>query len=153
MDPSADDGPAQPTALARWHEVVRRRDPAELSELLAEDATFHSPILHRPQQGRDLTLLYLTGAMHVLGNETFRYVREVVGDHDAVLEFVADIDGVHVNGVDMICWDSAGRITDFTVMLRPLRAIQLVQHRMAALLAQLPAGSATDRPDAPRGGD
>ena len=127
-------GIRQPDTLRRWHEVVQRRDPGLLSELLAEDATFHSPILHRPQQGRDLVMLYLTGAMHVLANDSFRYVREVVGDTDAVLEFVAEVDGIHVNGVDMITWDSSGSITDFKVMLRPLKAVHLVQQRMAELL-------------------
>lgn len=125
---------AEPEALTRWHEVVAARDPLLLADLLADDATFHSPIVHRPQEGRDLVTLYLTGAMHVLGNETFRYVREVVGDSDAVLEFVAEVDGLHINGVDMISWNRANRITDFKVMLRPLRAIELVRTRMAELL-------------------
>ena len=125
---------AEPEALAHWHRVVAARDPLLLADLLAEDATFHSPIVHRPQEGRDLVTLYLTGAMHVLGNDTFRYVREVVGDSDAVLEFVAEVDGVHINGVDMISWDRANRITDFKVMLRPMRAIELVRDKMAELL-------------------
>ena len=124
----------EPEALTRWHEVVAARDPRLLAGLLAEDATFHSPIVHRPQEGRDLVTLYLTGAMHVLGNDTFRYVREVVGDSDAVLEFVAEVDGVHINGVDMISWDRANQITDFKVMLRPMRAIELVRDKMAELL-------------------
>ena len=125
---------AEPEALAHWHRVVAARDPLLLADLLTEDATFHSPIVHRPQEGRDLVTLYLTGAMHVLGNDTFRYVREVVGDSDAVLEFVAEVDGLHVNGVDMISWDRANRITDFKVMLRPMRAIELVRDKMAELL-------------------
>ena len=110
------------------------RDPLLLSDLLAEDATFHSPIVHRPQEGRDLVLMYLTGAAHVLGNDTFRYVREVVGEFDAVLEFVTEVDGVQVNGVDMISWNHDNRITDFKVMLRPMRAIELIRTRMAELL-------------------
>ena len=124
----------EPEALTRWHEVVAARDSVLLAGLIAEDATFHSPIVHRPQEGRDLVTLYLTGAMHVLGNDTFRYVREVVGDSDAVLEFVAEVDGVHINGVDMISWDRANQITDFKVMLRPMRAIELVRDKMAELL-------------------
>ncbi len=135
-----------PSALEQWHRIVERREPALLAELLAEDATFHSPIVHRPQQGRDLTMLYLTGAMHVLANDSFRYVREVVGDTDAVLEFVAEVDGIHVNGVDMISWDSRGRITDFKVMLRPLKAIHLVQERMAGLLQAAVHDQGVDEP-------
>lgn len=124
-------------ALERWHEVVRTRNPALLNQVLAEDAVFHSPILFKPQQGRDLTALYLTGAMHVIANPSFRYVREVVGEQDAVLEFETEIDGIHVNGVDMITWNEQGQISDFKVMLRPLKAINVVQQRMAELLQQL----------------
>jgi hypothetical protein len=142
VDPSL----AEPPALSAWHAVVAARDPGGLATLLAPDATFHSPILHRPQQGRDLVTMYLAGALQVLGNETFTYVREVVGPSDAVLEFEATVDGIQLNGVDMITWDEGGRITDFKVMLRPLKAITLMHQRMAALLAAATAAgdSGTD---------
>ena len=97
------DSATQPKALRHWHEVVISRDPVMLSELLAEDATFHSPVLFQPQRGRDLTALYLVGAMHVLANDSFQYVRELSGDCDAVLEFTAEVDGsvqVEEHGVD-----------------------------------------------------
>lgn len=125
------------TPLERWHEVVRTRNPALLNQLLAEDATFHSPILFTPQQGRDMVALYLTGAMHVIANPTFRYVREIADERNAVLEFETEIDGVHVNGVDLITWDEQGQISDFKVMVRPLKAVNVVQRRMAELLQQL----------------
>ncbi len=121
-------------SLQRWHEVVRTRNPAMLNQILADDAVFHSPIVFRAQQGKDLVALYLTGAMHVIANETFRYVREVVDGRVAVLEFETEIDGIHVNGVDMITWNEQDLITDFKVMLRPLKAIMIVQQRMAELL-------------------
>lgn len=124
-------------ALDRWHEVVRTRNPAMLNQILAEDAVFHSPIVFRPQQGRDLVALYLTGAMHVIATPDFRYVREVVDGRDAVLEFETVVDGVQVNGVDMITWNDQGLITDFKVMLRPLKAITTVHQKMAALLETL----------------
>lgn len=123
--------------LDRWHEVVRTRNPARLNQIIAEDAVFHSPIVFRPQQGRDLVALYLTGAMRVIATPEFRYVREIVDGPDAVLEFETVIDGVQVNGVDMICWNDQGLISDFKVMLRPLKAIKIVQQKMAALLEQL----------------
>jgi len=125
------------TPLERWHEVVRTRNPALLNQLLAEDATFHSPILFTPQQGRDMVALYLTGAMHVIANPTFRYVREIADERNAVLEFETEIDDVHVNGVDLITWDEQGQISDFKVMVRPLRAVNVVHRRMAELLQQL----------------
>lgn len=125
------------TPLERWHEVVRTRNPALLNQVLAEDATFHSPILFKPQQGRDLVSLYLIGAMQVIANPSFRYVRQLSEGNDAVLEFESEVDGIHVNGVDMITWDDRGIITDFKVMIRPLKAINVVQQRMSELLEQL----------------
>ena len=123
------------TPLQRWHEVVRSRNPALLNQMLAEDAVFHSPILFRPQQGKDLVALYLTGALHVIANPSFHYIREVVDGNDAVLEFETQIDGVHVNGVDLITWNDQGLISDFKVMIRPLKAINLLHRLMGEKLA------------------
>ncbi len=121
-------------ALAAWHHVVQSRNARELDSLLAEDAVFHSPVVHTPQVGKAITRQYLTAALHVFGNESFRYVREVAGKQDAVLEFQVEIDGISVNGVDMIKWNDAGQIVDFKVMLRPLKAVNLIHQKMAALL-------------------
>jgi hypothetical protein len=117
-----------------WHDVISRGDAVSLRELLAEDACFHSPVLHTPQRGRDLTALYLGAAMRVFEGSGFHYVREVVSGHDAVLEFVATIDGVQINGVDMIHWDTYGHIDDFKVMIRPWKAIEKLREKMAAML-------------------
>jgi hypothetical protein len=128
--------------LAQWHRLVATRDPSGLDALLADDVVFHSPVVHTPQRGRLLTRMYLTAAMHVLGNASFRYVREVVGAGDAVLEFEAEVDGITVNGVDMIRWDAQGRIVDFKVMVRPAKAMALLQQKMAELLALAGKGGA-----------
>lgn len=121
--------------LASWHDIVRRGDLARLPQLLADECVFHSPVLHTPQRGRALTAAYLAAAMQVLGNGTFRYVRQVVAERDAVLEFEAELDGIHINGVDLIHWNDDGRITDFKVMVRPLKAVNLLHQKMAAALA------------------
>ena len=124
--------------LATWHAIVANRDPGALDEILAEDCTFYSPVVHSPQRGRDLTRMYLTGAMHVLGDH-FRYVKEVAGERHAVLEFVCEVDGLEVNGVDIMTFDSGGRITEFKVMLRPLKAVNAVHAKMRDMLEQLSA--------------
>ena len=124
----------QPIALETWHRLVRTTDPAGLWDLLAEDAVFHSPVVHTPQRGRQLAFWYLAAAFKVFFNESFHYVREVVDDRHAVLEFQTEIDGVVVNGVDMITWNDDGRIVDFKVMLRPLKAINLIHQKMAQML-------------------
>jgi hypothetical protein len=121
-------------ALDEWHRVAASRDVAALPGLLADEVVFHSPVVHTPQAGPVITAVYLGAAIEVLGNGTFRYLREFRGDHGAVLEFEATIDGIHVNGVDMISWNDAGKIVEFKVMLRPLKAVNLVHQKMAALL-------------------
>jgi len=123
-----------PPALQAWHRIVETRDWAALEALLAEDAVFHSPVVHTPQRGRDLVSTYLRAASRVLLDASFRYVREVASDTDAVLEFEAELDGIHINGVDMIHWDGAGRIVDFKVMVRPLKAVNKLHETMAAML-------------------
>ncbi len=113
---------------------VRTLDPSGLDALLAEDVVFHSPVVHTPQRGRRLASWHLGAAFQVFFNPSFRYVREIVGPSDATLEFETEIDGIVVNGVDLIKWNSAGQIVDFKVMIRPLKAINLIHQRMAARL-------------------
>jgi hypothetical protein len=120
--------------LATWHRLVRDHDPSGLNALLAEDVVFHSPVVHTPQPGRKLAAGYLTAAFHVFFNPSFRYVREIVGTSDAMLEFETEIDGILVNGVDLIKWNDEGQIVEFKVMIRPLKAINLIHQRMASML-------------------
>ena len=126
-----------------WHRLVRAQDPSGLATLLADDAVFHSPVVYSPQRGKRLAAGYLGAAFHVFFNPSFRYVREIRGASDAMLEFETEIDGVLVNGVDLIKWNEAGQIVDFKVMIRPLKAINLVHQRMAEML-QSRAGSAPE---------
>jgi hypothetical protein len=122
--------------LAEWHRIVRSRDASGLAALLADEVVFHSPVVHTPQVGKAITTQYLAAAIQVFGNETFRYVREVGDDHGAVLEFRVEIDGVSVNGVDMLTWNEAGQVVEFKVMLRPLKAVQWIHQRMATRLQE-----------------
>jgi hypothetical protein len=119
-----------------WHQVLVTGDKKLLNDLIAENAVFHSPIVHKPQVGKALTMLYLSAAFKVFYNETFHYVRKLVTERDAVLEFQVEIDGISVNGVDMMTWNEEGKITDFKVMIRPLKAIELIHQKMAAVLIQ-----------------
>ncbi len=123
--------------LRAWHQAVTNKDVAALDALIADDAVFHSPVVHRPQVGKALTRMYLSAAFQVFFNDGFRYVREVVQGPHAVLEFEVEIDGIHVNGVDMITFADDGRIAEFKVMLRPLKAINLIHQKMAAMLERL----------------
>ncbi|WP_225783953.1 nuclear transport factor 2 family protein [Xenophilus sp. Marseille-Q4582] len=124
----------QPAPLQAWHALVAERSMQGLNALLAEDVVFHSPVVHTPQAGKALTAQYLYAAFQVFFNDSFRYVRETVGADHAILEFEVQIEGIHVNGIDMITWNAEGRIREFKVMVRPLKAIQLIHQKMAAML-------------------
>ena len=123
-----------PLVIQRWIDIIDNGRTDGLEALLAENAVFYSPAVFTPQEGRATTLAYLTAAVKVLGGSNFRYVGQWFAERSAVLEFVADLDGIHVNGVDVIQWNDDGEIVEFKVMLRPLKALQAV---MAAMAAQL----------------
>ncbi len=119
--------------LTRWHQVVASRDASALPSMIAPDAVFRSPAVHTPQQGRDLVVAYLSAALVVLGPE-LTYHDTWTRDHDAVLRFTSVVDGLQVEGIDLIRWDDEGVITEFTVMVRPFKALEAV---IAAMGKQL----------------
>jgi hypothetical protein len=123
--------------LDAWHRMIQERNASALDEVLADDAVFHSPVVHTPQEGKALTKMYLTAAIMVLGSSDFTYVREVINESDAVLEFTCELNGIHVNGVDMIHWDADGKIDDFKVMIRPLKAVNMLHQMMGQMLKQM----------------
>ena len=121
--------------IAAWHKIIKTKDAAGLDNILADNVVFHSPIVHTPQVGKPITKLYLTAALYVFNNDSFKYLREVISNNNAVLEFSTVIEGITVNGVDMITWGADGRITEFKVMVRPLKAINLI-HKIMKLELQ-----------------
>jgi hypothetical protein len=159
--PDTDTSPIE-RCLERWHEFLRSSDPDLLDELLDDDCVFISPIVFTPQQGKDITKLYLTAAGNTLGggeksgpaptepsepsdsdewDGRFRYVRKIKEGHDALLEFETTIAGKYVNGVDLITCDDDGRIVNFKVMIRPLQAVNAVHEQMKAMLERMTATS------------
>jgi hypothetical protein len=128
------------TNMQRWIDWLdgghRRED---LAGLLAEDVVFISPVVHTPQRGRTITMGYLLAAGETLFNDSFRYVRTFDCGSRAVLEFETEMDGVHVNGIDMIEWNADGLITEFKVMVRPLKGMQVVHAQMGRMLEAMKA--------------
>jgi SnoaL-like domain len=122
--------------LQKWHGFIKSRDRDALWELLHPDVVFESPVVHTPQRGRDVTFKYLASATKVLAGPTFSYVGEWTSESGAVLEFTTDIDGITINGVDIISFDADDRITHFKVMVRPLKAINLLHRLMGEQLAK-----------------
>ncbi|MEL7720772.1 nuclear transport factor 2 family protein [Citromicrobium bathyomarinum] len=125
--------------LAEWHTLATAPDPERLARLVAHDAVFHSPVVHTPQEGRALVVSYLSAAAATLGQGQFRYVRELVDGQNVMLEFTCVLDGIQVNGVDIIRFDEAGKIADFKVMIRPIKAVNKVWEMMAAELEKASA--------------
>lgn len=125
-----------PKVIEIWHQGIMNQDSSHLDSLLADDVVFYSPVVFTPQKGKAITKLYLTIALRVLVNEHFHYVKEVYGKNDAVLEFETQLDGLYVNGVDIISWNNENQISAFKVMIRPLQAVNKIHQLMAAMLGQ-----------------
>ena len=106
--------------LERWYRFIKSHDRAELKDLLHPDVIFESPVVHTPQRGADIT---------------FKYLGEWRGENSAVLEFSTEIDGITINGVDIIKFADDGRIVHFKVMVRPLKAMNLLHRLMGEQLA------------------
>jgi len=138
--------------IADWHRHLRGELEGGLDAILHEDCVFLSPIVFTPQRGREITKLYLTAAGGTLGGEAttvtealdepaerggFRYVKEILQGHHAMLEFETTVEGKYANGVDIITCDDDGMITEFKVMMRPLQAINAVHAQMKAMLERL----------------
>lgn len=123
-----------PFPIERWHAIATSRDVHGLGELLAEEVVFESPVVHSPQIGKAITQKYLTAAMSVLNNDSFKYLNEWYGETSAVLEFQCICNGLVINGVDMIEWNTEGKISHFKVMVRPLKAINALHEMMGKML-------------------
>lgn len=103
--------------------------------LLAEDVTFHSPVVHTPYQGRDAVAPILQAVSKVF--EDFRYVDEIGGPDAAshVLVFRTRVGDREIEGIDLLHTGADGLIDEFTVMVRPLSGTLALAEAMRARLA------------------
>ena len=113
-----------------WHTVFKSQELDKLDKIIADNAVFTSPVVFKPMEGKEITKMYLFAAGQSFNMDKFKYIREVHDGTNSVLEFEAFIDDISVNGVDMIKWNNEGKIVDFKVMIRPLKAVQKVQEKM-----------------------
>ena len=123
-----------PPVLDRWFEIIASGGSGDVEELLADDAVFYSPAVFTPQRGRAQAAAYLRAAEKLFAGANFRYVGKWFDAHSAVLEFAAEIDGLTIEGIDMIHWNADGKIVSVKVMIRPLKALQAIVPKMTALL-------------------
>jgi ketosteroid isomerase-like protein len=121
--------------IDNWHAYIERHDGEGLDDLLADDAVFESPVVFTPQRGKPIVKAYLQAAAHVLGTPTFRYTGEWRAENSAIIEFENEVDGIKINGIDMIWWNEDGKISRFKVMVRPLQAVNKLHQMMGEMLA------------------
>jgi hypothetical protein len=121
--------PLPQQTLAAWHQFVATGNTDLLPPLLSEHIVFRSPFVQSPIPGSAATLLVLTTVAQIF--ENFRYHREfLAGSHDAALEFSASIGKWQLKGVDLIRFDAEGKMLEFEVMVRPIKALQALGEEM-----------------------
>ena len=120
--------------ISKWHDVVRNQDNNLLKSILADNIIFYSPVVFTPQKGRDLTFLYLMAAAQVFNNKSFTYTKEIINENHATLEFELIINGIEINGIDLITWNEAGLIVEFKVFIRPLQGVNVIHKMMQQML-------------------
>ncbi len=137
-------------AVEKWYEVMKSNNLDALDNLLADDVVFYSPVVFTPQKGKEITKMYLMAASGVLGDtetkgletkdkdkSSFKYIKEIIGASSALLEFETEMEGIYVNGVDLITWNEQGQITEFKVIVRPLQAVNMLHQKMQSMLESM----------------
>lgn len=123
--------------ISRWHKVMKNYELDDLDNILSDNVVFFSPVVFKAMNGREITKMYLSAAGKSFNLEKFQYTNEIHDGMYSILEFETFIDDISVNGVDMIEWDEDGKIVNFKVMVRPLKAVQKVQQKMVEALESL----------------
>jgi ketosteroid isomerase-like protein len=126
--------------IAHWYRYMESHDVAGLDDMLADDAVFESPVVFTPQRGKPIVKAYLSAAAQVLGGSGFTYVGEWRGENSAILEFEQEMDGIKINGIDMIWWNDEEKISRFKVMVRPLQAVNMLHRKMGEMLEGMKKG-------------
>tara|TARA_B100001750_G_C15179548_1_gene433342 strand:- start:268 stop:651 length:384 start_codon:yes stop_codon:yes gene_type:complete len=120
--------------IRKWHETVKTRDFSLLDQILSEQVVFYSPVVHSPQVGKEITFIYLKAAAEVFNDPSFIYITELIHNNQACLEFKLEIEGIYINGIDLITWNDEGKITEFKVFIRPLKGIETIQNLMVSVM-------------------
>ena len=123
--------------IKEWHEVIKSGNTENLSSIIDSDCIFYSPVVFTPQKGKELTIKYLSAAALVFGDDSFKYIKEVINEKNACLEFELKLNGIEINGVDLISWNDKNKISEFKVLIRPLKGVQLIHELMGGTLEQI----------------
>tara|TARA_S200000501_G_scaffold368824_1_gene407267 strand:- start:100 stop:480 length:381 start_codon:yes stop_codon:yes gene_type:complete len=123
--------------IKEWHEIVKSGNTESLSSIIDSDCIFYSPVVFTPQKGKELTIKYLSAAALVFGDDSFKYIKEVINEKNACLEFELKLNGIEINGVDLISWNDKNKISEFKVLIRPLKGVQLIHELMGGTLERI----------------
>ncbi len=119
--------------MRAFRQAVEARDLAALTNLLAPNVVFHSPVSFQPYQGREQVGFILATVAQVF--EDFVYVAEMETGQHSALVFRARVGERQLDGVDLIELDAGGQVARLTVMVRPLSGAQALAEAMRARLA------------------
>ena len=123
--------------IKEWHEIVKSGNTEKLSTLIDRDCIFYSPVVFTPQEGKEVTLKYLSAAALVFGDKSFTYTKEIINKNNACLEFELELNNIKINGVDLISWNKENKIIEFRVLIRPLKGVQLIHELMGGTLEKV----------------
>ena len=123
--------------IAKWHQVVKEKNFQLLEEILDDSVTFYSPVTFTPQKGKEITLMYLSAVAEVFEGNSFSYTHEIIDGNMASLEFELELEGIHINGLDLITWNEDQKITEFKVFIRPLQGLNALHKNMGLILKKI----------------
>lgn len=124
------------SAVQRWHTMLQNSDMSMLSELLANDVVFRSPVAYQPYVGKQVVFFILTNVIQVFENFTYHREFYTEDEQSVVLEFSAVVSEKQLKGIDMIRFNEQGQIVEFEVMIRSLSGLQALGAQMGERFAK-----------------
>ena len=109
--------------------AIEAEDPEALTEALADDVVFRSPVVFKGYEGKPVVSAILTeGAMKVF--DDFRYVHRFEDGDAAALIFKARVGDREVDGLDLLRFDGDGKVAELMVMVRPMSGLNALAEAM-----------------------
>jgi SnoaL-like domain len=121
-----------PTGFER---AVEAHDVDALTDALAEDVLFRSPVVYRPYEGREVVATILSAVARVF--EDFEYVQRFDSGDRAALIFKARVGEREVDGLDLLRLDGEGKVSELTVMVRPMSGVHALAEAMGKELERM----------------
>ena len=119
-----------------FRRAVEAEDPDGLTDALAEDVTFRSPVVFRAYEGKPLvSTILVEGAMRVF--DDFRYIDQLEDGESAALIFSAKVGDREVDGLDLLRFDAEGKVSELVVMVRPMSGLNALAEAMGRRFEEL----------------